>query len=235
MLPKSTILATLFALPLSHTHPLGFLSKVFFLDQIPADLYSNDTDLVTNKDTVYIRKDISYLDPDNGPSLTCLPNGQVQLGFNDTSALKLDKMAYVEILGHPLIIPHGYDASSCPELANRTIYGPLDYIPLVDQGILEEEDKEAVMVALGLDEVIDNRLTFSFIWVDYHELVGVVGEAPDALYYLAKGVFPWSTKAVEAADEQQVVERDVGEDMPHVVGGKFFDGMFETLFGRIRG
>ena len=58
------------------------------------------------------------------------------------------------------------------------------------------------MIALSIDEFLDNRVTIRIIWVDYYELIGVVGDAPEDLYYLAKGVFPWSTPATDNQSAQ---------------------------------
>ena len=102
-------LAALSILPIGKVlaaHPLLSPSLVFYFDQIPTEVYDDDPDVVAHKDVVYIRKDIHQLDPEDGPSLTCLPNGQVQLGYTNESALELNKLAYTQLLGHPVRFFH---------------------------------------------------------------------------------------------------------------------------------
>lgn len=197
-------------------------SRVFFFDQLPPEAYDGDPDLTTYKDIIYIRKDINYLDIENGPNITCQSNGQVTLGFSGESALELNQLAYEQFLGHPVIIPHGYDATGCPDVVNHTLFGPRKYVPVEAFEDLEPDDDFAIMIALSEDEVTDDELTLSVIWVTYHELVGVVGDAPEELYWLAKGVYPWSVSTSSSTGGSKMVKR-----------GKY--GKFGTAIAKILG
>ena len=204
------LLATALTLPILSvlSHNILNPSLVFYFDQLPSEAYEGDPDITANKDIIYIRKDINYFDPQDGPSLACLPNGQVTLGFTNQSALELNELAHEQFLGHPVIIPHGYDMSACPDIANHTIFGPRMYVPSEALEDLEMEDDFAIMIALSEDDVKDEELTLSIIWVTYHELIGVIGDAPEELSWLAKGVFPWSiTTATTSSSTSSRVER----------------------------
>ena len=104
-------------------------SRVFFFDQIPAEIYSEDPDIVAHKEIVHVRKDFHFLETGTGPNLTCLANGQVQLEYPDASAASLDVLTFTNYLGHPIIIPSDYDSSHCPHFQNHTLFGPKAYIP----------------------------------------------------------------------------------------------------------
>ena len=114
-----------------------------------------------------------YLNPENGPSLTCLPNGQVTHGFAHQTPFKLDELAITQLLSHPVIIPHGYDSSSYPELEDHTIFGPRQFVPEDSLADLEEAGF-AVFLAVSEDDVQETEITLSVDWVTYHELIGVV-------------------------------------------------------------
>lgn len=206
---RPTLLTTLLTLPIVSisAHNILTPSKVFFFDQLPSEAYDGDPDLTTYKDILYVRKDISYLDIESGPNLTCQSNGQVTLGFSGESALELNQLAYEQFLGHPVIIPHGYDATACSEVANHTIFGPRKYVPAEALEDLDSEDDFAVMIAMSEDDVTDDALTLSVIWATYHELVGVVGDAPEELEWLAKGVFPWSISTSSSSASSNVEKR----------------------------
>ena len=202
---RITLLATL-VLP-TFTRSILTPSKVFYYDQLPSDAYSGDPDVAANKERIYVRKDINLLDPQNGPSITCLPNGQVRFGFSEESGLKLDELAAEKFLDHPIVIPHGYDSSCCPELGNHTIYGPRSDVPAEALDDLEEQDDFAVLIATSEDDVQDNELTVSVDWVTYHELIGITGDAPEELFWLAKGVYPFSETNPSASSRMKKRQR----------------------------
>lgn len=206
---RPNLLTGLLTLPIISisAHNILTPSRVFYFDQLPAEAYDGDPDLTTYKDIIYMRKDINYLDIESGPNLTCRSNGQVTLGFSGESALELNQLAYEQFLGHPVIIPHGYDATTCPDVANHTIFGPRKYIPTEAFDDLDTADDFAIMIALTEDDVADDVLTLSVIWVSYHELVGVIGDAPEELYWLAKGVFPWSITTSSSSTASTVEKR----------------------------
>ena len=201
---RQALLTTLLALPIFSTavedlltltkaarvdHNLVNPSSVIFLDQLPSEAYDNDPDLTAYKNVVYIRKDIEVLDQANGPKLTCLPNGQVTFEFKNESALRVSRLASDELLDHPVIIPHYYDASSCPELTNHTIFGPRESVPAESFDGLDTEDDFAIFIPVFESDVNGTTLTLSVAWATYHEIVGIVGDAPEALSWLAKSVF----------------------------------------------
>lgn len=220
----STLLSALLTLPIISISAHNILnpSKVFYFDQLPSEAYDDDPDLTTYKDILYIRKDISYFDIESGPNLTCLTNGQVTLGFNGESALELNQLAYEQFLGHPVIIPHGYDATTCSEVANHTIFGPRQYVPSEALEDLDTADDFAIMIAMSEDDVTDDTLTLSVIWATYHELVGVVGDAPEELSWLAKGVLPWSISTSSSSASSNVEKRakysGVGKALAKIFG-----------------
>ncbi len=234
----SVAFLTIPILPTS-THDILHPSKVFYFDQVPSAAYAGDPDLAACKDIIYVRKDINYLDPASGPNLTCLPNGQVKLGFTNRSDLVLNELAFEQFLGHPVVIPHGYDMSACPLLANHTIFGPRQYVPAEALADLEPDDDFAVMIALSEDRVEDNMLTLSVIWVTYHELIGVVGEAPEEIFWLAKGVFPWSTSTYSSLSSPRVERRvefgAVGKSIAKLFGNLTDEGGKEWGLERIWG
>ena len=226
------VLATVLTLPIlsTCTHNLVDTSDVTYFDQLPPDAYDNDPLLGENKGSIYVRNDISYLDPKNGPHLTCLPNGQVKLDFtNDESAFKLNELATAQLLSHPVIIPHGYDSSSCPELADHTIFGPKENVPeesLVDLA----EDGFAVMIAVSEDDVQEKEITFSVDWVTYHELIGVVGTPPKELSWLAQGVFPFSAKGSSSTTSARGRKRRFGGAF-RSIGRLFANGAIQGATG----
>ena len=237
---RTTLLA-LHILP-AFTHNILTPSKVFYFDQLPSEAYDGDPDLTAYKDIIYVRKDINYLDPQSGPSLACLPNGQVKLGFVDESDLELNELAYERFLGHPVVIPHGYDISGCPDLVNHTIFGPRQYVPAEALDDLDPEDDFAVMIALSEDDVQDDELTVSVIWVTYHELIGVVGDAPDELSWLAKGVYPWSINTSSLSSsrvEKRAKFGAIGKSIAKLIGKSVVQGGtewgLEKIWGSITG
>lgn len=187
------VLATALTLPIlsACTHDLTSNSDVTYFDQLPSDAYDDDLLLGEYKSRIFVRKDISYLDPENGPSLKCLPNGQVKLHFASQTAFNLDELSREQLLSHPVIIPHGYDDSGCPELKDHTIFGPRESVPEDTLKDLEA-DGFAVMLAVSEDEVQENEITLSVDWITYHGLIGVTGSAPKDLAWLGKGVLPYS-------------------------------------------
>ena len=191
------------------THNILNPSDAFFFDQLPGDAYDNDPTVAKYKEKIYLRKDINYLDPEDGPYLTCLPNGQVKLDFANETKFKLDELAIQKLLGHPIIIPHGYDSSSCPELADHTIFGPRQSVPKEALADLEA-DGIAVMKAISEDDVQEKEITLSVDWVTYHELIGVVGNAPEELPWLAQGVLPFSDSGSSSTGSRRIKKRIFG-------------------------
>lgn len=206
------VLATALTLPIlsTCTHNLKDTSDVFYFDQLPPESYDNDSTVAEYKDKIYVRKDISFFSRENGPSLTCLPDGKVTLGFTNGTAFRLNELADQKFLGHPVIIPHNYDTTSCPELVNHTIYGPRSSIPPDTLTELEEgleAGNYAVMIAHTEDDVQEQNITLSVDWVTYHELIGAIGNPPEELSFLAQGVLPWSSTTSSASGSTGVEKR----------------------------
>ena len=224
---SQAVLATALTFPILSkcTHNIVNTADVTYFDQLPSDAYDDDPVLAEFKERIYVRKDISYLDPENGPHLTCLPNGQVKLDFANQSAFKLDELATEQLLSHPVIIPHGYDSSSCPELADHTIFGPRQSVPEESLADLEA-DGFAVMIAVSEDDVQEKEITLSVDWVTYHELIGVVGNAPEELPWLAQGVFPFSANASSSTTSTRVRKRRFG-GLFRSVGRLFANGAIQ--------
>ena len=222
------VLTTALTLPIlsTCTHNLLNPADAFYFDQLPGDAYDNDPTVAKYKENIYIRKDINYLDPENGPSLTCLPNGQVKLDFATETKFKLDELVTQKLLSHPIIIPHGYDSSSCPELADHTIFGPRQFVPKESLADLEA-DGFAVLKAVSEDDVQEEEITLSVDWVTYHELIGVVGNAPDELPFLAQGVFPFSDSGSSSTKSTRIRKRRLGglfRSIGRVIGGGVAQG-----------
>ena len=217
---SQAVLATALTLPILSicTHNLTDTSDVFYLDQLPSEAYDNDPTVAKYKESIYVRKDISYLNPENGPSLTCLPNGKVTLGFPNGTALKLSELADQQFLGRPVVIPHGYNASACPELVNHTIFGPRESVPADTLAELEDDPEAegyAAFIAHTEDDIQEQNITLSVDWVTYHELIGAVGNAPEELDFLAQGVFPWSSTTSSSTASTAVKKRRIGR----LIGG----------------
>ena len=197
------VLVTALSFPIlsTCTHTITDKSDVFYFDQVPADAYNNEPTIAGYKDRIFVRKDISYLDPKKGPKLVCLPNGQVKLDFvNAKSALRLDELASDWFLSHPVIIPYGYDSLSCPELVDYTIFGPRDSVPEDSLADLQEGgDNYAIMIAVSEDDVTEQELTVSVDWADYHSLIGIVSNPPEGLASLAPGIFPFDDSSSTAS------------------------------------
>ena len=137
--------------------------------------------------------------------------------------MHLNELAFEQFIGHPVIIPHGYDMSACPEFTNHTVFGPRLYVPAETLAELDTDDDFAIMIALSEDDVKDGELTLSVIWATDHELIGVVGNAPEELSWLVKGVFPWSisTSSVSAPASSRVEKRAKFSGFTKAIGKTF--------------
>ena len=142
-----------------------------------------------------------------------------------------------------VLIPHGYDDSKCPELTNHTIFGPKAYVPQEYLATLSNQTDEglAIMIAMSEDEIVDNRLTLSVIWVTYHEIMGIVGSPPDSLYYLQKGVMPWDIvqSASSGSNYTGLPElkrkRGFGKTTGKIVGNALFSSLFGWALEKVGG
>ena len=219
---SQTILTALVTLPifLTRSEDNYNASLVTYYNQLPSEIYDDDAEISAIKDVLYIRNDINILDPKNGPDLACRPQGQVTLAFDDKKASDLDSLAKEYLLGHPIIVPPSYDSSACPDLADHTILGPKKYVPADALADLDQDDDFTVLIPLTEADVHDNEITFSVRWATYHNLVGVIGDAPDNFPWLAQDVEPWSD---ETTSSSRIVRRRVrggfGRGLGRILGG----------------
>ena len=231
------ILTALVALPVLPVLANEFqkTSYVYYYDELPASAYEGDAYVSAYRDIIYLRKDIHYLDPEDGPELSCPSNGHLKLGFEKASALELHELANEKLLGHPLIIPDHYDTSDCPAAANHTILGPKEYVPPEFLAELDPADDFLVIVPVTEVDVKENELILAFIWGTYHQIVGVIGDAPEELAWLEKGVYPWDSPGSAHLEKRKAGGAAIAKAIAKIFGQGIASGATEWALNKVAG